>query len=433
MKRHPIQLFSALMILAVFWSLAGFAFPIFPPPPLAKINCDTSPGFLGDDSNSSSLGFNAGTSTNVSWDSGNSRMLLESGQTTGTFTSRVIDNSCIAAGKAWANLKWTTTLPFGKEIPAGTESSADYVSKDTTNAWSTDLMGLWRFNETTAYDGTADEVIDSSGNSRHGTFKVSWGSSTEMTRGKFNNAWRAGQGAPVEIASADLPQSNILTYAVWMRVDSPVDWVQIAMRDNGTDYWRLQISDTGLVNLANSFGGYIEATGAGSIEDGQWHHIALTLDGSGAGSIWVDGVEYTGTYTVGTYTAANLSINSGPVATVDEAALWHRVLKDEEIVELYRRGANRVKIQIRNCTSSTCSDNPAWQGPDGAATTYFTELNNNSNQLSQLGTVQTGSPTLLFSNFPSVTRSSRYMQYKFILETDDTTYRTDVKTIGPGR
>lgn len=118
---------------------------------------------------------------------------------------------------------------------------------------------------------------------------------------------------------------------------------------------------------------------------------------------------------------------------MDEAALWSRALSDAEVLTLYRRGANRVKFQVRNCTSSTCADIPAWQGPDGTAATWFTELNNNQLPLTGLGNVLTGSPSMLWSDFPSIIKINRYMQYKFTLETDNVTYSPNVKTAGPGR
>lgn len=433
MKQNNWQqtlLSTVFLMLGTFLPISGHAFPIFPAP-LAYVNCSTSPGFLGDNSNATN-GFAGGMASNVTWDG--SKMLLNAGQTSGTFTSRVIDNSCLGVSKPWLNLKWTTTLPFGKEIPATNETTTDYSSKSSSTL-NTNLMGLWRFNETSAYSGTANEAVDSSGNGKHATLLSAWGTNNNKVAGLFNNAFNSLDGSPLQVLSANLAQSNVITWSSWIKISSNTVYSQLAMRDNGTNWWRLQLTNTGTVDAGTNTsagGGYVATSTV--ITDGNWHHIALTIDGSGNLGLFVDGAKTTGTYNVGTgFTGADLTINSGPVGQVDEAALWHRVLSDAEIVELYRRGANRLKIQVRNCTSATCADNPGWQGPDGTATTWFTELNNNSNQLTGLGTVQAGSATLLFSNFPAVTKTNRYMQYKFTLETDNTTFRPDVKTIGPGR
>src|SRR5690606_24162050 len=91
-------------------------------------------------------------------------------------------------------------------------------------------------------------------------------------------------------------------------------------------------------------------------------------------------------------------------------------------MQLYRRGANRVKHQVRVCTAADCSDDPNganWKGPDGTNLTYFSELNNNTAALAMTGEVKKGLPSMLFSDFTSPVGTSRYFQYRTILESDD--------------
>jgi hypothetical protein len=68
---------------------------------------------------------------------------------------------------------------------------------------------------------------------------------------------------------------------------------------------------------------------------------------------------------------------------IDEVAIWNRTLHLEEILQLYLRGANQIKYQVRTCTNADCSDQDAfigdgWKGPGGNYLTYFSELYNNS-------------------------------------------------------
>jgi hypothetical protein len=117
---------------------------------------------------------------------------------------------------------------------------------------------------------------------------------------------------------------------------------------------------------------------------------------------------------------------------IDEVAIWNRALGDgtngtsNEILELYRRGANRIKYQVRTCPDSTCSTSPNWQGPDATNQTYFTELNNNavpldSADLTTSDSVNATAPTMTFANFASPQpTANRYFQYRAILESDDT-------------
>ena len=107
-----------------------------------------------------------------------------------------------------------------------------------------------------------------------------------------------------------------------------------------------------------------------------------------------------------------------------------RQLTAAEILEEYRRGVNRVKMQFRSCIMSNCADLPSWIGYDGTSATFFTELNNNSIQPTWLGTVLPSFPQMTFSNFPAAPiPNNRYFQYKATLETDNTTYLPDLKLI----
>ncbi|MBX9702707.1 MAG: hypothetical protein K2X39_01005, partial [Silvanigrellaceae bacterium] len=93
-----------------------------------------------------------------------------------------------------------------------------------------------------------------------------------------------------------------------------------------------------------------------------------------------------------------------------------RALSSEEILQLYRRGANQVKLQYRICSDASCSTNPSWVGPDGTDDTYFTEEYNTTPQAasSGLNPTSTGGAVMTFSNFGS-TPSGTYAQYKATL------------------
>ena len=107
--------------------------------------------------------------------------------------------------------------------------------------------------------------------------------------------------------------------------------------------------------------------------------------------------------------------------SIDEVSVWNRVLTAAEVLQIYRRGANRTNYQIRACTSSSCADNPTWLGPDGTATTYFSErYNTTSNLANANSTVLTTVPNMAFGNFNSLTiPSNSYFQYRLIMESDD--------------
>jgi hypothetical protein len=115
--------------------------------------------------------------------------------------------------------------------------------------------------------------------------------------------------------------------------------------------------------------------------------------------------------------------------SIDELMMWNRALTATEVQKLFQRGGNRLKFQIRACTQRLCADAPAWQGPDGTSSTYFTEINNNSIPTTGLGTVLVTSPSVVFANFPSVVISNeRFFQYRVTLETDNSTISPDLKS-----
>ena len=90
--------------------------------PHAFWNCQNT--FMNE-SNSVAADWNNGTysNTNVSTNS----VVLSVGQTSGTYTSKVYDifGGCSPL-MPWLKLNWTTSLPFGKEIPATSETATDY-------------------------------------------------------------------------------------------------------------------------------------------------------------------------------------------------------------------------------------------------------------------------------------------------------------------
>lgn len=121
--------------------------------------------------------------------------------------------------------------------------------------------------------------------------------------------------------------------------------------------------------------------------------------------------------------------NQGITGRADELMIWNRALSAAEILQIYRRGGNRLEFQFRLCSVSDCSDNPTWIGPDGTSATYFSELYNNSIQSTGLGTVLDTPPLMTFSNFASFNLNRRrYFQYRAFLNSDSTANTTDFNT-----
>ena len=95
----------------------------------------------------------------------------------------------------------------------------------------------------------------------------------------------------------------------------------------------------------------------------------------------------------------------------DGAFITHRALSSAEVLTLYKRGANRLKYQVRSCDDSACVGE-SFIGPDGTGSTYYTELSNSS----------LSTPSFTLTNV----LDNRYFQYRSIFETDSTSLSPDL-------
>lgn len=383
----------------------------------------------------------------------------QSAKYSGTFTSRAMD--ALAIGMSWTTLSWIPTLPFFKELPDYTsgaiqnESSTDYSSLVGSTGATGDnnlmsgITGLWHLNESATGGGGANkDFADDSGNlnwgGKNGTLEM--GGPGRMDRAPLLDGSTAYILFPDNVYNSQT-QGSI---SAWVLLTS-----QLATNSTGTIF---STASTTVVNSLFAFDVFADSAttmkarvgartnlnylkGSTNLDVGIWYHIVLT----GSGTTWrlyVNGMLQTPTILFGTNAgtwfsgevSGNMRYSSGAIlrssgtigyfpGRIDELALWNRTLHASEIQQLYRRGANRLKHQVRVCTAADCSDDSTganWKGPDGTNQTYFSELNNNTVPLAMSGDVKKGLPSMLFSSFTNPVGTSRYFQYRTILESDDT-------------
>ena len=204
----------------------------------------------------------------------------------------------------------------------------------------------------------------------------------------------------------------------------------------GTPGWALELSTWGTTATTGQLIFYItnnvtwpSASVSAIISSDVWHHV-VTQRVSGEIRLYVDGVLKSAN--LSSETAGNVdnpyNFNIGTLFSVsyigklDEFGIWNRALNAKEIEQLYRRGANRNRFQLRVCSAADCADDPYgdhWQGPDGTNQSYFSEENNLGVTPSAMSRVLPDSPALTLSAFPSFANVGRYFQYRAILESDD--------------
>lgn len=387
------------------------------------------------ESTAASADWNIGTYSNTNI-SGNS-VVLSAGQTSGTYTSKVYDifGGCSPL-MPWLKLEWKTSLPFGKELPTTSEVATDYSA--ITAGLLTNLVGYWKLNESS---GTT--YADSSGSSNTGTKQ---GSITMGVTGQLLTAATLDGSTGYVSTTNTFVNPSIFTVAIWFKTTTTVGGKLIGFGNTQTgssgNYDRhLYMTDTGTIYFGVYPGSVKTVNSTTTYNDGNWHHAVGTLSASGL-QLYMDGAliatdattttaqNYTGYVRIGYDNTAgwiNTPTSYFFNGTLDDAAVWTRQLSATEIQQLYRRGANRIKFQVKSCTLSDCSDIATWKGPDNTNATYFTEINNNGIQSTGLGNVLNTFPSMLFSNFPSLSiPTNRFFQYQATLQTDNTSFQPDL-------
>jgi hypothetical protein len=367
----------------------------------------------------------------------------------GIHTSRVMD--ALATGASWTTLSWSPTFPFAKEITTTNESQNDYSGlldssgNSGNSSLATNLVSYWKLNEA-SWNGTASDVKDSKGTA-HGT---SVGSATTVSEGKLGRAGNFnGTSQYVIMGSGNLVTGNQLTLSAWVYQTNQTYMNPIISKHDGANNLRsfaLAVSPTtgdGKVFFRVSSNGTSVAdltTPSVAVPKSTWTHITATYN-AGELRVYVNGVQqaYVNQGVVTGSIHSNTTLNSIGAAValgapsvsrffpglIDDVGMWSRELTASEIRQLYRRGANQIKFQVRNCTTANCSDDLTganWKGPGGTNQSYFSELYNTNPQSASPGnTINTSLPTMLFSNFTTPVGTSQYFQYRTILESDDTT------------
>jgi hypothetical protein len=259
---------------------------------------------------------------------------------------------------------------------------SDYLSKGSgtvkgtsvqmgTNAQNSDalsngLVGYWKMDES-SWNGTANEVVDSSGNSVHGTAV----NSASTTTAKYHRGGSFDGVSKYVNFTAISPTVSSFTAAAWIYItgdgNGGINSVMSADKfrffiNNSGNYMRSQIGSSGSYDQTSSV----------AVSRNTWHHIVLTFDGT-TRRYYLDGVmsESNATYGTGAGWASHLgTIQSNAYylnGTLDEARIYNRALSPVEVTKLYNWAPGPVGYWNFNEGSGNPNDSSGG-GNNGTAT-----------------------------------------------------------------
>jgi len=393
----------------------------------------------------------------------------------GSYDSNVIDMGDAAAN--WPDLSWSTTLPFGKglvgnsqgEVTPTTESTSAYPLVAETEA---DLLALLNFNE---------NALDTSGNENNG---VVFGDPRFDTKNCPFSGCLTFDGSTtqdyIQFAQPLLSTSDGLSpFSAFAWVSTSDTQSAIFSQYDGS------ANRFGLVyqNSVLSFfkGGIQISSSPPETHPEAWKHLGVVKDETGNFKLYINGnVVATGVdfapfadapFRIGALSFGSYALDKGQV---DEASIWKRALSESEVVQLYRRGANRIHFQVKTCIDASCncetfSASPAgsisdcdgdgiantsdfddvhrarFMGPGGDGTTFYSELFNRDiedvvfscdaktsdtnpnvcapDEIRLTGNPKATSPLFSFEDFleGANPQPNRYFQYRVHLEADNNT------------
>jgi len=234
------------------------------------------------------------------------------------------------------------------------------VNTPMTQKYTGGLVGNWTFNGPDV-DWATNTAYDRSGQGNNGDI-TNMNTSTAPTIGKIGQALEFDGGDDyVDIntsASLNLSSNNKGTLTAWAYYSSvPDDQDRFVTHSENNDFW----IGVGFGSASGEFTALlydgaqknVDSNVAVSDYTNQWVYIVGTFDGSnvklyvngqgkgstGAGNINYEGGDYR--TTIGSAPAAAGGLFNG---IIDEVRIYNRALSAEEIQQLYRAGAGRLKF-----------------------------------------------------------------------------------------
>lgn len=252
-------------------------------------------------------------------------------------------------------------VKYYNQVLTATQIKSNYVSRGTTSGVSArqgenteflshGLLAYWKMDEA-SWNGSANEVIDYSGNANHGTsFTSATTTTTIFNRGGsfLSTGSRFRAPATPQLDSA----TTSFTLAGWFKPTDETPSLRSPLftkrkNDAGTDTtsgWQFFINETtGVITFGPVGSGTGGAVGS-AFPDTNWHHLTAVYDATaGQAKIYIDGrLDASGSITLTentekiVFAGYNTDTTQGFNGTADEARIYNRALNDKEVEQLYK-------------------------------------------------------------------------------------------------
>jgi len=312
----------------------------------------------------------------------------------GDYLSRVFD---LGGSRKLARLEWKPGAPYGKPLPDGARAETGYRRGGVDMRDAAALLHL---------DGN---VTDMSGRAVPIVTRGAAGETMQFASALFGQgfsdtktSWAYGA---LDATSPLATGTSDFTWSLWVQstqgcADNIVYLGGEDANDGRPHLWMgcaATFSECPAQDGTGRFAGYFGTTandemgfcGARRIDDGKWHHLAVVKAGHSPASMrtFVDGTVETAIsqtfqaafvydaasqLALGSFVRGEARFQSSGL--FDELAILRRAMSDAEIGDVHARGALRLTFQIRTCTTSTCSDDPAFVGPGSDGKRSFTDV-----------------------------------------------------------
>lgn len=264
----------------------------------------------------------------------------------------------------------------------GTSSSIG--GKDQLNqALSNGLVGYWKMDEATWSGTLSNEVIDSSGNSSHGTTNGTTGGKAYPTGGKFGNGGYF-DGVDDYVQIPNMSFNNNQSVGFWFKPTSTIN-SSSGRKDlwyGGENYLLINYGaadgELSWIVSVDSSNRQVKSTTT-SWTAGTWYHIWATYDGVNL-KLYINGAlenttSYSGTVTNNNYTPQwGSSAGSNAFAgVIDDLRIYNRALSPQEVEDLYSWAPPPIAyydfeegqggtVYDKGSTSSATLNNGTWNG-----------------------------------------------------------------------